>query len=229
MIARSVTYVLILFVFIAAVVFRARIAEKEAARETVSITSEWEKRGKPVDAQRISKGSIVFTTKVTGIMKRNNIAQAFDTPEIVGKLRAGQTFGGCGRDRVFSGTVSRVLRSPDPATGLYRATLKLRGKNPFKPAEILVACVRSGNIRRVLTIPRMAVGVKDGKDFAWVIKDDKASRTDIKLGEGNEKNVRVLRGLSEGDIVVTNGSDILTQGDRVRVRYLDKNKGAQGR
>ncbi len=73
----------------------------------------------------------------------------------------------------------------------------------------------SGGRRDVLTIPKSAVGKHDGRDVAWVVKDNKAERRAITLGTSADEDPTVLAGLATGESVVLNPPAGLTDGAAV--------------
>jgi RND family efflux transporter MFP subunit len=65
--------------------------------------------------------------------------------------------------------------------------------------------------REVLTVPKEAVQNDNNRDIAWVVKDGKAERRAITVGNGNT----ITAGLTAGETVILNPSDKLTDGAAV--------------
>jgi len=60
-----------------------------------------------------------------------------------------------------------------------------------------------------------------------VIVSDKAYFTALETGQAQEDKVVVIRGLKAGDAVVARGSNLLEEGDRVRVMAKGQQGGSQ--
>ena len=69
---------------------------------------------------------------------------------------------------------------------------------------------------RVL-VPKAAVVRKDGSDFVFVIKGNKAEQRAIRLGEEAGDFYYVFEGLSGGESAATTGAARLRDGDRVKI------------
>ncbi|MFH1725191.1 MAG: hypothetical protein ABII00_11310 [Elusimicrobiota bacterium] len=220
---RLLVYAALIAAFAAATHFRARVHERDAGEEVVSVAGEWKKSGKPVAVQELGSGPLESVTKISGVMRAGGELLAETTPEIARAVRAEQHFDGCGV-RPLSGVVERVSETPDLATGLHKAVLKVRSGAP--PAgSIIVACVRSAASGRVLRVPRAAVITGANGRFVWVVRDGKAARKTPEVGESDDRFFRVRSGLAKGDRVVVEGWRELADGDRVRVRNAADGKG----
>ncbi|WFA08566.1 efflux RND transporter periplasmic adaptor subunit [Tissierella sp. Yu-01] len=68
-----------------------------------------------------------------------------------------------------------------------------------------------------LYIPEDAVFEMDNKDFVFVVEDDKAILKEVKTGIESQRQIEVLDGLNEGDIVVLSPDNELDNGIRVKV------------
>ena len=62
--------------------------------------------------------------------------------------------------------------------------------------------------RDVLTVPKEAVQRDNNRDIAWVVKDGRAERRAITVGNGNT----ITAGLTAGETVILNPPEKLTDG-----------------
>lgn len=78
-------------------------------------------------------------------------------------------------------------------------------RHPVKAGMFGVAAFTSGKARECLVIPRNAIigSVKEPKVF--VIEGDRSVIKPIRIGSADDKQVEVLDGLKEGELVVTSG------------------------
>ena len=69
---------------------------------------------------------------------------------------------------------------------------------------------------RNVLIPKNAVRRQEGREVAFVVRDDRVERRAITLGAFLSEEAVVLAGLTAGEIVVVDGPENLKSGDRVR-------------
>lgn len=217
---RKAIFAAALILFAAAVFYRARLAESVARGKIVSVLSEWEKFGKPVDTHRVGRGRMVFTTKVSGVLQENGIIQACVTTEAVINLRPGQQFTGRRGGRTVRGKVQNVSSEPDLTTGLYTVLLKVSKPGDLAKGTILAARIEIQKLQNVLRIPKTAVFYENGRPRSWVVKNGKAELRALKLGRENDDWARVLSGVSKGETVATAGLRNIKEGNRVRTPAL---------
>jgi hypothetical protein len=108
----------------------------------------------------------------------------------------------------------------DPGTRQVGVTLRL----PNPGGELIGGLFASGRVltgetRRVVTVPASAVRTAGEESFVWVVKDGRAERRAVTLGERDDARgaIAVASGLSEGEQVVAVPGDI-QEGARVSVR-----------
>ena len=60
---------------------------------------------------------------------------------------------------------------------------------------------------KVVQIPYEIIDREDGRSFVYVIEDDRAFKRYIQVGEGVDRMMEVVNGLSAGEIIVVDGVD----------------------
>jgi RND family efflux transporter MFP subunit len=80
-------------------------------------------------------------------------------------------------------------------------------------AEIVLATQTSA-----LSVPYVALQDDGGQPFVYVVKAGTAHRVDVVTGPQNADRIAILKGLSEGDKVVTQGGTALEDGMKVRLK-----------
>jgi RND family efflux transporter MFP subunit len=65
------------------------------------------------------------------------------------------------------------------------------------------------------TIPKSAIGRRDGRDLVWVVRDGRAERRAVTIGMTRGDEVSIAAGLSSGERVVVDGAASLEEGGRV--------------
>lgn len=179
----------------------------------------------------VDPGNYVQAGAATGlavITQMQPMSVIFTVPEdsleeILPKIRAGDKLVATAYDRanvrkLATGTVFALDSQIDTTTGM----IKLRAifDNPDEalfPNQFVNVRLTAYTIKDALAAP--LAGIQHGApgDYAYVIKDGKASVHVVKLGKTDGPYVQILSGLSAGDQVVVDGADRLREGAEVRI------------
>ena len=118
-----------------------------------------------------------------------------------------------GGDKWLDGRVSEIARI-DPTS--HRFLIKIDLPTSAALRSGLFGRARfSGPTRQALSVPKSAVINRGQLTFAYVVAGGRARLRPISTGSASDDRVEVLAGLREGDIVVTDPSPSLTDGERV--------------
>jgi multidrug efflux system membrane fusion protein len=127
---------------------------------------------------------------------------------------------------VFNGHITSISAAADPKSRVYSVEVRIDNpRNDLKAGMISSITLNGGRANaKVLVVPLTAVlRSPDRKDgFAVFLTDTPADTTtvhsrDITLGDTYGNNIAVLTGLNPGERVVTSGTNMIKQGDQVRV------------
>lgn len=114
-------------------------------------------------------------------------------------------------DRVFKGKITYVGDVLEPSTRTMRLRLEL--PNPdgkLKPEMFATIRVYSDPEPGMLTLPEAAVQRERSRLFVFVQREPGTFEVrDVKVSESNGQVVKVYDGLTEGELVVTNGAFVL--------------------
>jgi cobalt-zinc-cadmium efflux system membrane fusion protein len=118
-------------------------------------------------------------------------------------------------DTKVEGTVEQIATKVDPAT----RTLKIRATIPnpdkqLKAEQLVKAVLRIDPVKGQTVIPRNAMAVINGQNCCFIQSKDNPDafeRRIIDIDQENHDFVVVKRGLEPGQMVVTNGTLILSQ------------------
>ena len=137
-------------------------------------------------------------------------------PAVAARVRPGQTIhieainGATTIDAKVVGVDPQV----DPTTRLASVFARVAGTvgvgQPLR-AQLSVGATATG-----ITIPYAALLDDGGKTYVFVIAKGIAARRDVSAGSSTGDRVAILRGLSVGERVVTEGGTALEDGMRVR-------------
>jgi membrane fusion protein (multidrug efflux system) len=115
-------------------------------------------------------------------------------------------------------TVSRVSPVVDPQTGTFKITVEIVDEQRrIKPGMFGRIGVVYDVHEDALQIPRSAIIEDQGAASVFVIEGDHAVRRTVETGYSNKGMVEIIRGLQDGEQVVTVGQASLKQDSRVNV------------
>jgi RND family efflux transporter MFP subunit len=165
----------------------------------------------------VQSGNVVANVvDIASLKIRLNVAE-----NDVFKLRVGETVAVTTEvypGETFQGVISTISSKGDDAH-TYPVEVKMKNSetHPLKAGMFARVSFTSMEQRNALTIPRQALvgSVKNPKVF--VVSKNTASLRDIVIASENGNMLEVSRGLSEGDIVVTNGQNNLKDGATVEI------------
>ncbi|MED4787408.1 efflux RND transporter periplasmic adaptor subunit [Bacillus atrophaeus] len=130
------------------------------------------------------------------------------------------------QDKSWKGTVSAVGLVPDQQENAassgteqavqYPLQVKIKGSLPEgKPGFKFIMNIET-NKRKANTLPSKAVKKEDDTYYVYVVKDGKAQRTEVKVGETTDDLVEIKEGVSKDDQVILNPSDDVADGTDVK-------------
>ncbi len=126
----------------------------------------------------------------------------------------------------FNGHVTSISPSADPKSRVYSVEVTLpNGDNRLKAGMIASISIGGGKVNtRVDVVPLTAVVRSPGNPngFAVFVTEGagdtvKVHTQDVTLGDTYGNNIAVLSGLNDKDRVVTSGTNMIRNGDQVRV------------
>ena len=190
-----------------------------------------------VGLRLVDPGNIVHATDANGLVvitQLQPITVIFTIPEdslpqVQQQIRAGRRLAVDAYDRdmkrkLASGSLLTIDNQIDPTTGtvklkaIFQNTDDALFPNQFVNARLLV-----DNRRSVVLVPNAAVQRSPQSAFIYVVKPDntvEARNVEVQGSEGDQ--TAISRGLSAGEVVVTDGVDRLQPGMKVVARIPDK-------
>ncbi len=133
-----------------------------------------------------------------------------------------------GSGKTLAGTVSGVSSQVDPQTRRIRARIKLSEHYPELKANRYVNVVIPIQLEESLLIPRDAAMTTGLRTIVFVEKDPGTFEPrEITIGDSNENDIQVLKGLNENDMVV-NGANFLIDSESRLEAALQNMSGQSG-
>ncbi len=115
-------------------------------------------------------------------------------------------------DQVFNGKVQSITPKGDPISRTYRVRVEFLGDVPLRigmTAETNIIISKNDN---ALLVPTSSVS--DHK--LWLVKDNNLVQQEVKIGAKGLKNVEIISGVQESDLVVVEPTAEYTSGTSVR-------------
>jgi membrane fusion protein (multidrug efflux system) len=197
-----------------------RVRAAQARAEELVVAAPFSGR---VGLRQVSVGALVQPgTIVTTLDDVSRVRIEFAVPEVfVAQLRAGSpvtaraaAFG----DRRFRGTVAVVDTRIDTTTRTVRVISEFdNSDDALKPGLFMTVEVELRRRDDALLVAEEALDPVGDRNFVFVIRDGRARRTEVRLGQRLQGEVEVISGLRAGDQVVVRGIQRLRNDAPVRV------------
>jgi RND family efflux transporter MFP subunit len=126
-------------------------------------------------------------------------------------------------DRMFEGTVTRIVQALNRATRTMTVEIDLPNKNRllkggmFARVEVMV-----GTHPRAVQIPIDAVSRLEDAQYVFVVRDGRAQRVNVEIGVSNGNRIEITKGLTGGEEVIVSGKDLVHDGTPVQAQPLPK-------
>lgn len=113
----------------------------------------------------------------------------------------------------FTASVDRIDRALDPLSRTAGVVLRLPNPGARLPAGLMARVAIRARVRPgALAIPTAAILTGPEGDYAWVVIGDRSERRAIRVGLRGGDSVEILEGLSDGELVVIRGEEVLMPG-----------------
>lgn len=126
-------------------------------------------------------------------------------------------------DRVFEGTVTRIVQALNRATRTMTVEIDLPNKDHqlkggmFARVEVLV-----GKHANAIQIPIDAVSRLEDAQYVYVAKEGKAQRVSVDIGARDDNRVEITKGLDGSEQVIVSGKDLVHDGTPVQTQPLNQ-------
>lgn len=165
----------------------------------------------------VSPGGVITTLDDLSIVKLD-----FAVPELfLSSLKPGLTIeakSSAYPDTTFKGRVDSVDTRVDPTTRaiVVRALIDNRDSRLRPGMFMTLRLVRSAG--QALMLPESAIVPEDSKHFVFVVSDNRAHKREITIGRRRPGEVEILKGVTDEEVVVIDGTLNLHDGTVVAAR-----------
>jgi multidrug efflux system membrane fusion protein len=123
-----------------------------------------------------------------------------------------------GEKRRARGMIAMIENAIDPTTGMATVRAGMPNEDELLWPGTLVSVQVTLRTEDAVVVPATAVQVSQQGSFVYVVKDNVATVTPVKVARLLGDETVIEQGLSDGEVVVTDGHLLLTNGARVTVR-----------
>ena len=110
------------------------------------------------------------------------------------------------KDKIFQGEVDFVSSRINADTRSLLSRIKVENKNLELISGSLLEVSVKFNLRESLSVPDTSVIIEGDKSYVYKINDENiANKTEVNTGLRSNKNIEIISGLTEGDILVAEG------------------------
>jgi len=110
------------------------------------------------------------------------------------------------KDKIFQGEIDFVSSRINADTRSLLSRIKVNNPDLELISGSLLEVSVKFNLRNSLSVPDTSVMVEGDKSYVYKITDDNiANKIEVKTGLRNNKNIEIISGLKEGEIIVAEG------------------------
>lgn len=204
---------------------RAKLAEDEARLAKTEMRASF---AGVAGLRQVSEGQYVAAgTDIARLEKIDQLKLDFRVPEsYLARLRAGQPVQ-VRVDSYAGETFTGSLYAIEPAVDEQTRTVVMRARVAnaglkLRPGMFARVNVQLGSRDKAIWIPEAAIVPKGQDSFVFRVKEEKVEMLKVSTGTRKVGEVEIVKGLNEGDIVVTEGLQRIGPGSSVRVITPDK-------
>jgi RND family efflux transporter MFP subunit len=129
----------------------------------------------------------------------------------------------------FTGRVMRISPLLDAQTRNGLVEIEIPNRGGMLKGEMFARIeLDLGSARETTLLPRDALVYRGEQPGVYVIESEKAKFIAVETGLTQEDKVEVISGVKVGDTVISRGSNLIKEGDRVRVAGKPGQPGQQG-
>lgn len=201
---------------------RARVEAAKARLSDTSIRAGFAGR---TGFRRISVGSVVTPgTVITTLDDSSIIKLDFTVPEnFLFALRMGlpvkATTTGL-RGRTFQGKITNLDSRVDPVTRSMFVRAEIPNPDGALRPGMFMTVSLAGDVAPALVVPEAAIVPEQGRAYIFVIEDGIAHRREVALGRRKVGEIEITAGIKEGERVVVDGTQNLTDKAKVNDQAL---------
>ncbi len=211
------SYALCILLLAVFVLLKQQTITKKKQKEAISFYSSWKTEGRPVLVQKVQKNDLETTWKMTVSSESDNTYVGYVPKSIQKSISTDSSIFIHFQEKRIPATIFHIDSLPDLHSGMCSVKIKTQEKVGENNEKHLAEIATSG-MKNVVLLPFDTLHTENGESFVWVIKEGKAHKKLVTLGERNNKGI-LANGIEEDELIVLNGSETLKENDPVKITY----------
>ena len=164
---------------------------------------------------------VTTSSKIATIVRTNPLRVNIDVPEQeITAIRVGQSVSASVSaypDRSFSGYVHHIAPGVTPNSRTMTVEAQVENNDGLlKPGQFATVRILMPQSTPALLVPQRAVRTEAGTSYVFVIKEGRAEKRIVQLGQTDGDQVEIKTGLSAEDVVATGNVELLNDGMPVK-------------
>ncbi len=124
--------------------------------------------------------------------------------------------------KIFKGKIETISSRIDPSTRSILSRIIVENSNfEIIPGQLMTVKIIYDE-KNQIGVPESAVTIQGDTAFVYTISDETAEKKNIKIGKRNFGKVSVISGLSEGDIVISEGVSKVRDKGKIKIMTPSK-------
>ncbi len=120
-------------------------------------------------------------------------------------------------DKTFKGKVESISSRIDPSTRSILARIIVENSNfEIIPGQLMSVKIIYDEVNQI-GVPESAVTIQGNTAFVYIVNTDMAEKKNIKIGKRNFGKVSIISGISEGDMVISEGISKVRNKSKVKI------------
>jgi RND family efflux transporter MFP subunit len=161
------------------------------------------------------------SSKVATIVKTNPLRVRIDVPEqAITAIQVGQSVSvtvSAYPDRNFGGRVHHVAPGVTPNSRTMTVEAEVENNDGLlKPGQFATVRILQPQTSPAVLVPLRALRAESGTNYVFVIKDGRAEKRIVQLGQSEADLVEVKTGVASGEQVATSNVELLNDGSPVK-------------
>lgn len=118
----------------------------------------------------------------------------------------------------LKGRVASVSPAADELSHLFKVEVSLVNAKPaVRPGMAATVIYTTRQVKNALLVPKNAVIKRGAQDVVYTVVEGKAAGRVVTTGIADDKNVEIVKGLTDQDSIIVKGQDFVSEGQPVEV------------